>query len=254
MNTPTHDWKDVNLRSIARSAGLLRTLKKATDRSAEAVKNLIPSRLQQVDDTTTEPVADLGEMHRFDEEWESRATLNNGETVYLRLLSPLDGELLEQGFQKLSEESRYQRFMTNLESLPERYVEHLVDVDNDDHLAVAALRRDEVGREVEGVGVARYFRDRNNPKRAEIAVTVIDDVHGTGLGTLLFGVCGAAAWERGIHTLHAEVLPENRSMQRLAERFGGFKGSSDSGLQTWEIEIKSNDADSRDPESGASRH
>jgi acetyltransferase len=212
-------------------------LKRATDRSAEAVKNLIPSRLQQDGDTTAGPVERNDDNLRFDEEWESRATLNNGQTVYLRLLSPLDGELLEQGFHKLSEESRYQRFMTNLESLPERYVDHLVDVDNDDHLAVAALRRDEVGREVEGVGVARYFRDRDNPQRAEIAVTVIDDVHGTGLGTILFGVCGAAAWERGIRTLHAEVLPENRSMQRLAERFGGFKGSSSSGLQTWEIAL-----------------
>ena len=45
------------------------------------------------------------------------------------------------------------------------------EIDHHDHEAMIAL--DE--RTGEGIGVARYVRDRERPDTAEVAVTVIDD-------------------------------------------------------------------------------
>lgn len=218
----------------------LRSLKAVTDRSADRVLELLPPALAttlQSDVLRSTREAGVGAGYEYSTTWNAHGTLNNGQIAYFRLLSSRDREFLEHGYEELSDESRYRRFMTALDKLPEHYIEYLLDVDHDTHLAVAALEVDELGRETRGLGVARYFRDQPDADRAEVAVTIIDELHGTGLGSMLFALTGAAAWERGVRVFHAEVMPENVAMRQLAQRFGGHCISSETGLETWEIPL-----------------
>ena len=64
----------------------------------------------------------------------------------------------------------------------------------------------------EGLGVARYVRNPERPDAAEVAVTVIDDRQGKGIGTLLLEVLSARAREEGIATFTALMLAANEAM------------------------------------------
>ncbi len=48
--------------------------------------------------------------------------------------------------------------------------------------------------------------------RAEVAVEVADAMHGLGLGTILVERLAQLDEQRGVHTLVAQVLPDNREM------------------------------------------
>ena len=100
--------------------------------------------------------------------------------------------------------------------LSEEMVRYLTDVDHHDHEAVVALD----AATGEGVGVARYVRDRDRPERAEAAVTVIDDWQGRGLGTLLLELLAVRAREEGIDRFTALMLASNDEMMELLESLG----------------------------------
>jgi GNAT superfamily N-acetyltransferase len=116
----------------------------------------------------------------------------------------------------LSPESRYRRFLAPMPRLPEAAVRYLTDIDHHDHEAMIAL--DEQG--TEALGVARYVRDRERPEAAEVAVTVVDDWQGLGLGTLLLEVISARAREEGVRTFTAWMLAQNQEMMDLFQRLG----------------------------------
>jgi GNAT superfamily N-acetyltransferase len=100
--------------------------------------------------------------------------------------------------------------------LPASMVRHLTDIDHRDHEAMVAL--DEEG--TEALGVARYVRDPVRPEVAEVAVTVVDDWRGRGLGTLLLEAISARARAAGIHTFTAWMLARNREMMDLFHHLG----------------------------------
>jgi GNAT superfamily N-acetyltransferase len=124
-------------------------------------------------------------------------TLRDGSHVRIRQGHHTDRELLRRGFERLSAESRYRRFLAPMKELTESTVRYLTEIDHHDHEAMIALD-EQTG---EGIGVARYVRDPDHPDVAEVAVTVIDDWQGRGLGTLLLEVISARA-RGGHHPLH----------------------------------------------------
>ena len=85
------------------------------------------------------------------------------------------------------------------------------DVDHHNHEALGALDHAD-GR---GVGIARYIRDAADPQAAEIAVTVIDDWQGRGLGTELMAQLSERARSEGIRRFTALVAADNPAMARL---------------------------------------
>src|SRR5689334_14196650 len=97
--------------------------------------------------------------------------LRDGSHVRLRPIRPGDKDQLERGFDRLSPESRYRRFLCPMNELSDHMLEYLTDVDHHDHEAIVALD-EESG---EGIGVARYVRHLDRPEVAELAVTVMDD-------------------------------------------------------------------------------
>jgi GNAT superfamily N-acetyltransferase len=136
--------------------------------------------------------------------------LRDGSHVRVRPGHHSDRELLLRGFERLSAESRYRRFLVATPELSRPMVDFLTAVDHHDHEAIVAL--DESG---EGVGVARYVRHADRPEAAEAAVTVIDDWQGRGLGTLLLEVLSARAREEGVTTFTALMLGTNQEMMDL---------------------------------------
>ncbi|HSC04180.1 MAG TPA: GNAT family N-acetyltransferase [Solirubrobacteraceae bacterium] len=127
-----------------------------------------------------------------------------------------DRDLLLRGFERLSPESRYRRFLVPMPELREDAVRYLTDIDHHDHEAMIALD-EENG---EGIGVARYVRHPERPDAAEIAVTVIDDWQGRGVGTLLVEVLSARAREEGIGRFTALMLAGNDDMMDVLSHLG----------------------------------
>jgi GNAT superfamily N-acetyltransferase len=83
------------------------------------------------------------------------------------------------------------------------------DLDHHDHEALGALNHAD-GR---GVGIARYVCAADDPQAAEIAVTLIDDWQGRGLGTELVAQLSECARSEGIRRFTALVAADNRRWQ-----------------------------------------
>jgi GNAT superfamily N-acetyltransferase len=142
--------------------------------------------------------------------------LRDGSRVRVRQGHRTDRGLLVRGFQRLGPESRYRRFLSPMHALGDRMVRYMTELDHHDHEAVIAL--DEHGGE--GLGDAFYVRDARRPDTAEVAVTVVDEWQGRGLGTLLLDVIGARARDEGVGTFTALMLARNEAMMDLFKRLG----------------------------------
>ena len=105
--------------------------------------------------------------------------LRDGSAVLIRQVRSTDAPLLADGFARLSAASRQMRFLGVKKQLSAAELRYLTDVDHHDHEALGAL--DQAGGH--GVGIARYIRDADDPQAAEIAVTIVDEWQGRGLGT-----------------------------------------------------------------------
>jgi GNAT superfamily N-acetyltransferase len=154
--------------------------------------------------------------YRFDESYEESVALSDGRKVYLRLIRPSDKELLREGFEHLSPDSRYARFMAPKARLTERELEYLTEVDGVNHFAIGAARRHLMAKD-EGVGSARFVRVADEHDTAEPAVTVLDAYQGKGLGTILLQRLIEAAWERDVRWFRTELLAENTASRRMME-------------------------------------
>jgi GNAT superfamily N-acetyltransferase len=160
--------------------------------------------------------------------------LRSGSHARIRQGRPSDRELLLRGFQRLSPESRYRRFLTPMPRLPEAMLRHLTDIDHHDREAVIAL--DESG--TEALGIARYVRDPERRDAAEVAVAVADDWQGRGLGTLLLEALVARARGEGIRTFTAWLLESNAEMMDLFQHLGPVRVlDRDAGADQIEVAI-----------------
>src|SRR5881275_593630 len=105
---------------------------------------------------------------------EERVRLRDGSTVVVRPVRQEDRDLFVAGFERMSGESRYRRFMSHKKRLSDRELDFFTRLDHDAHEAIGAL---DVATG-EGAGVARMHRSELDPSLAEAAVTVVDDWQG----------------------------------------------------------------------------
>jgi GNAT superfamily N-acetyltransferase len=159
-----------------------------------------------------------GPARHFSAGYVERAVLRDGTAVRLRLVVPGDKQLLLAGFQQLSPESRYARFLAPKDTLSDEELCYLTELDQEHHLAIGAIAEDGDGTDAPvGLGVARFIRLPEPPATAEAAIAVVDEMHGRGLGKLLFLRLCAAAAERDIRRFRCEVLGSNTEMRSLIE-------------------------------------
>ena len=133
----------------------------------------------------------------------------------VRPIGPDDKDGLAEGIASLSDESVYRRFLAPRGTLTHEELVYLTEVDHHDHEALVA-----VGPDGRGVGIARYVRLADDPEEAEVAVTVIDDMQGRGLGTELLTRLAARARAEGVHRFLSLVLADNVEMRATLEALG----------------------------------
>ncbi len=161
-------------------------------------------------------------VRAFSADYVERVTLRDGTLVLLRLVRRDDTEQLRTGFERWSPQSRYARFLAPKQRLSSDELRYLCDVDQETHFALCAVRDGE--GDPAGLGIARFIRltgtehVEDEPVMAEAAIAVADELHGQGLGSILFERLVAAAAERGIERFRCEVLAENASMKALIEK------------------------------------
>lgn len=144
-----------------------------------------------------------------------------GTPVLVRPLTADDKPILADGFRRLSERARYLRFLAATERLSSSQLAYLAEVDQHDHLAWGLL----AGDGETALGVGRAVRSTDDPVAAEVAVTIVDDHQGRGLGRLLVQILAVAARSRGIGVFHFDVLSENVAMNGLLASLGARRVS-----------------------------
>jgi GNAT superfamily N-acetyltransferase len=145
--------------------------------------------------------------------------LRDGTPITLRPLLPSDAAELVRGFESLSRESRYRRFLEFVDHLTPAQVEYLTRVDGRDHIAWVAAYRGTDGAD-HGAGVARSIREPGHVDTAEFAVTLADAWQGRGIGSLLTEVVARDAWRNGVRFWRATMLADNVAVQRCLQKVG----------------------------------
>jgi acetyltransferase len=138
----------------------------------------------------------------------------DGTRVVIRPLLPQDTELQRNFFRGLSAESRYGRFMAQVNHAPEALIERLAPVDYVRHLVLLAVVLED-GREVM-IGEARYVLDARDATTGELAIAVADAWQSQGIGRALLVRLQRQAAASGVRRLVAETLSGNRRMINLA--------------------------------------
>jgi GNAT superfamily N-acetyltransferase len=144
-------------------------------------------------------------------------TLSDQRKVLIRPMNPGDADAERAFITALSPQARRYRFQEQIGEPSQEMVAKLVDVDHINDEAFVALSEDSADTRI--VGVSRYAVC-NDPLQCEIAVTVLDDWQGHGLGTALMHRLIDAARERGIKRMVSLDFAENREMTHLAHHLG----------------------------------
>jgi len=145
-------------------------------------------------------------------------TLRDGRRVEVRAIRPDDKSTILESWPEMSRRTRYFRFLRPIRELHDRELRYFTEIDHRDHVALIAL--DPEGSKPRSLGVARWIRDKDEPKVAEFALTVLDSYQGVGLGTHLLGDLVKTARERDVETLRGWVHSENHTMLYLFRKAG----------------------------------
>jgi GNAT superfamily N-acetyltransferase len=162
--------------------------------------------------------------------------LADGTDVALRPFRPGDGHLLVDGFNRLSSASRYRRFLSPVPRLTDSMLAFLTSVNESDHRAWGALTDEPAGPV--GAGVVRWIRSTTDPAVADVAVTVIDDYQGRGLGGLLLDVAVLDALACGIDRFEGLVLGENIVSRRMLARAGATLHPDGGGVLAFRLPLR----------------
>src|SRR4051794_5167605 len=120
--------------------------------------------------------------------------------------------MLSAALERLSEESRFKRFLGPKPRFTRAELAYLTEVDGIDHIAYVALRGD---APKELIAVGRMVRAATNPAMAEIAVVVGGDCQRRGLGRLPGDHPAVAARAGGVRWLTAKMAADNEPPHRL---------------------------------------
>jgi acetyltransferase len=146
----------------------------------------------------------------------------DGTAVNVRPIRPEDEPMMVAFHERLSERSVYFRYF-HLLNLSQRTAHERLTricfIDYDRGMALVAEKEDPQNGTHQILGVGRLTR-AHGANEAEMAVLVSDDFQGQGLGTELLRRLIEIGREEKIGRITADILAENRAMQRVCERLG----------------------------------
>ena len=132
--------------------------------------------------------------------------------ITIRPVRPGDELLVQEIFDGMSPESRYQRFLQAMPRLSENMRRMLADVDGARHRAWAAYLGDRP------VGVVRMISDQTGDH--ELSVAVVDAVHRRGIGQRLVETALTAARAEGLESVSVMIHPDNAASITMFRRLG----------------------------------
>jgi RimJ/RimL family protein N-acetyltransferase len=132
-------------------------------------------------------------------------TLRNCSRVEIRAQRPQDRKDLEAA-----------RFFGAKRHFSEKEVEHFLNIDFVNHVALVVVAHENSNQTI--VGAGRYVLVE--PGTAEVAFGVVDEFQGRGIGAALMRNLASIARQAGLNKLIAEVLASNLAMLRVFEKSG----------------------------------
>jgi acetyltransferase len=173
----------------------------------------------------------------YPNQYEARARLKTGESVFIRPIRPEDAPLLETFFDSLSPRTIYMRFFSPLKHLPPAMLARFTQIDYDRSMALTAFLDDNGVDQM--VGVARIVGDID-PRTVEFAVMTADEWQGKGVGAELMSRLVTIARSRNVERITGTVLAENTQMLALGRKLGfEIKTAPDAGCYELSIDVKS---------------
>lgn len=154
----------------------------------------------------------------------------DGGTVVVRSIRPDDRERLLEGFRRLTRRSVYLRFLGFKKTLSPKELTYFTEVDFVHHVGLVAVLDEGGGEKI--VGSCRYIEIEGEPRKcAELALAVVDEHHGRGIGTILLRHVTSIARRSGVEEFRAEMSPENSRMLEVFSNSGyGISRRSDFGV------------------------
>jgi GNAT superfamily N-acetyltransferase len=160
--------------------------------------------------------------------------LSDGTPVRVRPIVPADKPRIAKGLIELSAESRYLRFLRPVNHLSSQELTYLTEIDYRTHFAWGAeLSR---GRDLRGIGLARYVCSTDDPTTAEAAVAVLDKYQGRGLGGILLSLLAESALENGVERFRSYVLSDNRKVLAALDE-PGIERQDEDGMVRFDIPL-----------------
>uniref|UniRef100_UPI0035B34AF6 GNAT family N-acetyltransferase n=1 Tax=Chitinimonas sp. TaxID=1934313 RepID=UPI0035B34AF6 len=148
----------------------------------------------------------------------AKGKLKDGLPCVMRPIRPEDADELQRFVRdELSEESRFNRFMSTLKQLPPSLLVRFTQLDYAREMALVVTVSEGGAEHI--TGVARYTA---NPDAAscEFAISIGDRWQGKGLGYQLMHALFMAALDSGLHTMEGEILASNTHMLGLMRKLG----------------------------------
>ena len=165
-----------------------------------------------------------------------------GEQLLIRPIRPEDETMLGQLLESMSAEDSRMRFFVAMRRHTHSQLARFTQIDYDREMSLVVIRQGKKGKKSkpQALGEARLIADTDN-QVADLAMVVSSSCKGKGLGGLLMQQLVDYARARGISTLRFETLPENKPMQKLAQKFAFevYKGD-DPGVVNMQLILREN--------------
>ena len=146
---------------------------------------------------------------------ELHVTLLDGEKVLIRPLKPEDAALYPDYLAEVTADDLRMRFFLPMREVRPELIDKLIHYDPEHAMAFIAIA-EASGRML---GVVRLHDDPDG-EGGEFAILVRSHLKGHGLGWLMMKQMIAFAQEKGLETVHGQVLEENTTMLQMCRELG----------------------------------
>jgi acetyltransferase len=156
-------------------------------------------------------------IHPYPHELTQHHQLSNGVNICIRPIRPEDADLETNFHSRLSERTKYFRFMQAMHELTPEMIVRFTQIDYDREMAFIAITEDE--HKPTELAVGRYLLNPDG-QSVEFALVVADDCHSLGIGTRLMTSLMQSAKAKGMLFFEGEVLTINQPMLSLVTKLG----------------------------------